>query len=95
MSPETRLKGAAIVTGASQGIGRAIALKLAREGYAVAVNDIPARSPEIDAIVADLVKNGLRAIAVPGDVSHEKDIKTMITRTVEELGELEVVGIME
>jgi NAD(P)-dependent dehydrogenase (short-subunit alcohol dehydrogenase family) len=91
MSAGSSRKGAAIVTGASQGIGRAIALKLARDGYAIAVNDIPARREDVEAIVADLAKTG-RAIAVLGDVSREQDIKAMIARTVEEIGELEVVG---
>jgi NAD(P)-dependent dehydrogenase (short-subunit alcohol dehydrogenase family) len=67
-------KGAAIVTGASQGIGRAIAIQLA--------------SDEVEALVAELG----RAIVVLGDVSREEDIKEMITRTVNELGNLEVVS---
>jgi NAD(P)-dependent dehydrogenase (short-subunit alcohol dehydrogenase family) len=81
-------KGAAIVTGASQGIGRAIAIQLASDGYAVAVNDLPARQAEVEALVAELG----RAIVVLGDVSREEDIKEMITRTVNELGNLEVVS---
>jgi NAD(P)-dependent dehydrogenase (short-subunit alcohol dehydrogenase family) len=81
-------KGAAIVTGASQGIGRAIAIQLASDGYAVAVNDLPARQADVEALVAELG----RAIAVLGDVSREEDIKEMITRTVSELGDLEVVS---
>lgn len=61
-----------------------------RDDYAVAVNDIVARGTEVEVIVEELAKSG-RTIAILGDVSQEKDIEDMISRTVEELGELKVV----
>ena len=63
--------GSALVTGAGSGIGRAIALKLAADGYAVTVNDL---SLERAAAVAWEIKTaGGRAVAVSGDVASETD----------------------
>lgn len=64
----------AIVTGGSRGIGRACALRLAREGYAVAVNyrnDAAAAENVVMAIEA----SGGRAVAVKGDVANEEDVR--------------------
>lgn len=88
------LNRAAIVTGAAQGIGRAIALRLARDGYDVAVNDLPSTTGGNDALnaVADEIRaQGRKAIAVTGDVSNEQDVQQIVDRTVKELGMLHVV----
>ena len=53
----------AIVTGAGRGIGRGIALRLARDGHAVAVNDVNKATAE--AVAAEITDGGGRAIAVP------------------------------
>ena len=60
--------GTAFVTGARRGIGRAIALALAHEGYDVAVNDI-APSAELEKAVSDIRNMGRQCIAVVGDIS--------------------------
>ena len=83
-------KGVALITGAARGIGRAIALRLADDGYDVAVNDLPGTS-ELDEVVEVIVKKGRRAIATPGDVSDESAIVDMIQSTVKTLGSLDVV----
>jgi NAD(P)-dependent dehydrogenase (short-subunit alcohol dehydrogenase family) len=90
-STETTSKGAAIVTGASHGIRRAIAIQLAKDGYAVTVNDIPKQSDAVDALVQEISTAG-RSIAVLGDVSKEEDVQSMITKAVKQLGDLQVVS---
>ena len=81
----------AIVTGAAQGIGLAIALRLADDGLDVAINDIPSKSEAIDNAVKVVKAKGRKAIAIPGDVSSEEDVKNMIEKTASELGSLDVV----
>ncbi len=80
------MRGTAFVTGARRGIGKAIALTLAQDGFDVAVNDVEA-SPEIDAVVLQIKGLGRQAIAVVGDIS---DIETHVTMLdlAETLGQL-------
>ncbi len=82
----------AIVTGAAQGIGKAIALRLADDGYDVTVVGTPRNPERLDAVVNVIQEKGRRAIAVTGDVSVEADIAALVHRTVQELGGLDVVS---
>lgn len=67
---------AAIVTGAGSGIGRAIALRLAREGYAVACNDLSAeRAADV---AAEIVRAGGRAVGHAGDVADEAAVSALV-----------------
>ena len=66
----------AIVTGAGSGIGRAIALRLATDGYAVLVNDLSAERSQV--VAAEIVAAGGRATAVAGDVSSESDVRGIV-----------------
>jgi len=84
----------AIVTGAAQGIGYAIAIKLAHDGLNIAVNDIASKSEKIDAVVNEIKALGRDSIAVPADVSSETEVKEMIAQTVAALGSLDVVRSM-
>ena len=81
----------ALVTGAARGIGRAIALRLARDGLDVAVND-RSSSPELDGLVREIESKGRRALAVPGDISLEPEVEKTVGRVVQDLGSLDVVG---
>jgi len=79
-----------LVTGASRGIGRAIALALAERGAAVAVN-FQTRAEDADAVVAQIRAAGGRAIAARADVSIGAQVKEMAARAAGELGPVDVL----
>ncbi|KAG2117041.1 uncharacterized protein F5147DRAFT_768427 [Suillus discolor] len=85
-------KGTAIVTGASRGIGRAIALRLADDGFDIALNDIATKSTELDVVASDINGKGRRAIVIPADVSVEDEVKEMIATTVRVLGGVDMIA---
>jgi NAD(P)-dependent dehydrogenase (short-subunit alcohol dehydrogenase family) len=84
----------ALVTGAARGIGRAIALRLARDGLNVAVND-KASSPELDGLVREIEGKGRRSLAVPADISLETEVEKTVGKVVQGLGGLDVVSTSE
>jgi 3-oxoacyl-[acyl-carrier protein] reductase len=80
----------ALVTGASRGIGRAIAIGLAQAGASVAVN-YRARAPEAMAVVEAIRSKGKRAVAVAADVSLRQPVMEMIARVERELGPVAIL----
>ena len=81
-----RLAGrVALVTGAQQGIGRAIAVALAQDGADVAVNYLDDRTAA-DEVVAKVRGAGRRACLAQGDVSRARDADAMVARVASELG---------
>src|SRR5260370_26736262 len=81
-----KLKGkVAIVTGASKGIGAAIAKSLAEAGAAVAVNYCSSKEGA-DRTVAEITNKGGKAIAIKGDVGKAADVKRLFEETEESLG---------
>ena len=77
----------AFVTGARRGIGKAIAMALARAGFDVGVNDAVA-SAELDAVAESIRGLGRKAVAVPGDISVESGHGAMLDMAEEALGPL-------
>jgi len=80
----------AVVTGASKGIGAAIAKALAAQGASVVVNYASSRAGA-EAVVADIAKAGGRAVAVGGDVSTAAGAKGVIDAAVERFGRLDIL----
>jgi 3-oxoacyl-[acyl-carrier protein] reductase len=80
----------ALVTGASRGIGTAIALAFAEVGAAVAVN-YHERAAEAEAIAAKIRAEGGRALAIGADVSQREPVTAMVERVVAELGPVDVL----
>ncbi|EDY82371.1 KR domain superfamily [Verrucomicrobiia bacterium DG1235] len=89
MNTESKNK-VAIVTGASRGIGRAIALRLARDGMAVAVNY--ARSAEeAESVVDEIKAAGGRAFAIQADVARVSEVTRLFDETIARYGKVDVL----
>jgi NAD(P)-dependent dehydrogenase (short-subunit alcohol dehydrogenase family) len=78
-----------LITGASQGLGRALALAFAREGARVAIN---ARSEgSIGPVAEEVEDNGAEVLALAADVSKGVDVERMVSETVERFGGIDVL----
>jgi 3-oxoacyl-[acyl-carrier protein] reductase len=88
----------AIVTGASRGIGRAVALRLARDGFAVVVN-YAGNTAKAEEVVSEIKSAGGRAVAVRADVAKAADVASLFTEAERAFGAIGVVvnsaGIMK
>lgn len=92
-APITHFTGTrvAIVTGGAQGIGKAIALRLAADGFDICVDDVASKIHLSKEVVAEIQQLGRKAIALPYDVTKEQEVKEMVEKTVAELGRLDVM----
>src|SRR6202162_2485642 len=97
MSTQGSLDGrVALVTGSSRGIGRAMALRLAREGASVVITGKSQSGTEklpgsIHPVAAEVEAAGGTALAVRVDVRHEDEVKAMVDATVERFGRLDIL----
>ena len=86
-----RLKGkVALVTGASKGIGAAIAENMAAEGAAVVVNYASSKAGA-DAVVKRIAQNGGKAVAVQADVAKPEDIQRLFAEAKKAFGKLDIL----
>ncbi|HEY2760555.1 MAG TPA: 3-ketoacyl-ACP reductase [Pirellulales bacterium] len=81
---------AALVTGASRGIGRAIAIGLARLGYSVAVN-YASRADAAEEVVAVIAAAGVKAVALRGDVGNAAERRSLIEGTISAFERLDLL----
>jgi 3-oxoacyl-[acyl-carrier protein] reductase len=80
----------AIVTGASKGIGASIALHLAAEGASVVVNYSSSKDGA-DHVVAEIKRNGGKAVAIQANMSKETDIKRLFSEALKAYGKLDIL----
>jgi 3-oxoacyl-[acyl-carrier protein] reductase len=80
----------ALVTGASKGIGAAIAARFAAEGAAVAVN-YSASKNAADRLVADITAQGGKAVAVHGDLTDANQVRSLVADTVKAFGPIDIL----
>lgn len=80
----------ALVTGASRGIGRSIAIQLAEEGYNVAVN-FSGNKEKADAVVEEIKAIGVESFAIQANVANGDEVKAMIKAVVGEFGSVDVL----
>ncbi|TFK63292.1 acetoin reductase family protein [Pluteus cervinus] len=87
MSTLTRV---ALVTGAAQGIGRAISLRLAKDGFNVAVSDLPRSRSQLESLTQEIKGKGRQSTWVLADVTSEPDVKSLVEKVAGDLGSLDV-----
>ena len=80
----------ALVTGASRGIGRAIALRLAGEGAKVAIN-YAGKTTKAEAVKAEIEQNGGEAILVQADVADSSAVEAMVAKVTEAFGQIDIL----
>lgn len=81
----------ALVTGAGQGIGRGIALKLASDGYDIAIADLAFQEEKAHGVIKEIEDLGRKAIFVATDVSKKDDIVAAVDAAAEQLGSFDVI----
>lgn len=87
-----RLKGRkALITGGDSGMGRAAAIAYAREGADVAINYYPTEEPDAQEVIALMKKEGVKAIALPGDLRDETFCTKLVEDAAKALGGLDII----
>lgn len=89
--PTMDSKGVAIVTGAARGIGRGVALRLAADGFDLALNDLASSKDLLEELRKEITALGRHSIAFTADVTVEAEVQDLVETTVAELGGLDVV----
>ena len=80
----------ALITGATRGIGRQIAITLSKEGYDIALN-YRKENEELDSIKKEIKENKVECLAVKGDVSNFDDCERFVKQVIEKFGKVDVL----
>src|ERR1700759_4224715 len=90
MCREDMMNKTAIVTGAARGIGRAVAKRLAQDGFAVVVNYL-SNATEAEEVVFEIRSMGGDGISVKADVANQSDVERLFEETMKKFGSIDVV----
>lgn len=85
------LARSAMVTGAARGIGKAIALRLAKDGLNVSVTDLSSAKTDLDATVKEIEALGVKSLAITMDVSNHVDVKNGVSEHTKFFGGIDVL----
>ncbi|CAE7118335.1 unnamed protein product [Rhizoctonia solani] len=88
------MKRVAIITGAAQGIGEAIAYRLSSNDINVALSDLPSKVQALEQVVKSIEGNGHKAISITCDVSNEDEVQAMVKRTIDTFGGLDITKMV-
>lgn len=80
----------ALITGGTRGIGKAIAIKLSKSGYDIAIN-YRKENDELNKLKNEIEENGVKCALVKGDVSKFEECEVFVKETVEKLGSIDVL----
>lgn len=80
-----------MITGGDSGIGRAVAIAMAREGAQVAINYLPAEEPDASDVADLLAKEGIKITKIPGDLLDEEFCSQLVLRAQRELGGIDIL----
>ncbi|MDE5051256.1 acetoin reductase [Niallia taxi] len=81
-------KKVAVITGSGQGIGKAIAERLGKDGFTIVISDVNEESANRTSI--ELMEKGIESMAVQANVSSKKEIESLVEQTVQQYGQLDV-----
>lgn len=97
MTAQSISKGTALLTGSARGIGRAIALRLALDGYDIALNDLPSSEKALSVLREEILteikpkRDGIRVHIFPADVSEGEEVENMVKEVVDVFGGLDIM----
>jgi NAD(P)-dependent dehydrogenase (short-subunit alcohol dehydrogenase family) len=81
----------ALITGGDSGMGRAAAIAYAREGADVVINYFPTEEPDAQEVIALIIAEGRKGIAIPGDLRDEAFCQKLVEQSVQALGGLDII----
>ena len=87
---EKKMSKVALITGATRGIGKEIAMTLAKEGYDIALN-YRKENEELEKVKKEIEENKVAVLAVKGDVSRFEDCENLVKQVIEKFGKIDVL----